>query len=82
MQIEVQCSKNYFKNILPQEAGAFGNKIEKEPQKSHPELKKHAYCIFTENICPTWSSMQVAVFCKNVLILYNNDSRFLTLKVA
>ena len=82
MQIEVQCSNNYFKNILPLEARSFGNKIEKEPQKPHPELKKHACCIFTENICPAWSSMQVVVFCKNVLILYNSDSSFLTLKVA
>ena len=29
----MQCSKNYFKISLPQEAGAFGNKVEKEPQK-------------------------------------------------
>ena len=32
MQIEVRCSKNYFKFFLPQEAGALGNNIEKEPQ--------------------------------------------------
>ena len=25
IQIEVQCSKNYFKIFLPQEAGAFGS---------------------------------------------------------
>ena len=29
----MQCSKNYFKISLPQEPGAFGNKVEKEPQK-------------------------------------------------
>ena len=34
--MEVKCSKNYFKIFLPQEAGAFGNNIEKEPQ-SHAE---------------------------------------------
>ena len=38
--MEVQCSKNYSKNSLPQEAGAFGNTIEKEPQKPRPKLKK------------------------------------------
>ena len=39
IQIEVQCSKNYFKLFLPQEAGAFGINIEKEPQKPRPKLK-------------------------------------------
>ena len=29
-----------FQNCLPQEAGAFGNNIEKEPQKPRPKLKK------------------------------------------
>ena len=37
MQIEVQCSKNYFKKILSQVAGASRNNIEKEPQKSKIE---------------------------------------------
>ena len=32
-------------------AGTFGNNIEKEPQKSHPKLKKYAHYIFIENIC-------------------------------
>ena len=32
IQIEVQCSKNYFKFLLPQEAGAFRNNVEKKPQ--------------------------------------------------
>ena len=36
MQVEVQCVKNCFKVSLSQEAGASGNNIEKEPQKSHP----------------------------------------------
>ena len=40
IQIEVQCSKSYFKIFLPQEGGAFGNNIEKEPQKSRQKLKK------------------------------------------
>ena len=40
IQIEVQCSKNYFKKFLTQEAGAFGNKIEEEPQKPYPKLKR------------------------------------------
>ena len=45
--MEVQYSKNYFKNFLPQEAGAFGNDTEKEPQKPCPKFKKCAYYIFT-----------------------------------
>ena len=67
IQIEVQCSKNYFKFFLPKEAGAFGNNIEKEPQKPRQKLKKYVYCILTENICSACSPMLVVVFCKNVL---------------
>ena len=40
MPIEVQCCKNYFQNVLLQEAGAFGSNIEKEPQKPCPKLTK------------------------------------------
>ena len=47
-----------FQFFLPQEAGAFGNNIEKEPQKPRPKLKKYAYYLFTENICSS------AVHCK------------------
>ena len=36
INIEVQCSKNYFKTVLQQEAGAFENNIGKETQKPHP----------------------------------------------
>ena len=57
VQIEVQCSKNYFKILLPQETGAFGNNIEKEPQKLLPNLKKYVYYIFTENVCSACSPM-------------------------
>ena len=39
MNIEVQCSKNKFKIFLQQEAGAFGNNKEEEPQKPRPKLK-------------------------------------------
>ena len=49
IQIEVQCSKNYFKIFLSQEAGAFGNDIEKEPQKSHPKLE-NMYIIYLQRI--------------------------------
>ena len=64
IQIEVQCSKNYQSIFLPQEAGAFGNNIEEEPQKLGPKLKKYVYYIFTENIFSTCNPMQVVVFCK------------------
>ena len=49
IQIEVQCSKNYFKIFLSQEAGAFGNDIEKEPQKSHTKLE-NMYIIYLQRI--------------------------------
>ena len=69
IQIEVQCSKSYFNIFLPQEHGAFGNNIEKEPQNPRPKLKKYVYYIFIDNICSASSPMQVVFFCKNVLIL-------------
>ena len=65
IQIEAQCSKNYFKFLLPQETGAFGNNIEKEPQKPRPKLNNYVHYIFTENICSVYSLMQAVVFfCK------------------
>ena len=62
--------------------GAFGNNIEKEPQKPRPKLKKYGYYIFTENICSACNPVQMVVFCKHVLILQNNYSNFLTVKVS
>ena len=64
IQKEVQCRENHFKKFLPQEAGAFGNNVEKEPQKPHPKSKKSVYYIFTENNCSARNPMQVVVFCK------------------
>ena len=58
-----------FQNFLPQEAGAFGNNIEKEPQKSRPKLKKYVYYISRENICSACNLMQLVAFCKHVLLL-------------
>ena len=69
MQIEVQCTKNYFKIFLSQEARAFENNKGKEPQKPRPKLKKYVYYIFKENICSACNPMRVVVFCENVLIL-------------
>ena len=59
VQIEVQCSKNYFRIFLPKEAGSFptlGNNIEKELQKPRQRLKKYVYYIFTDNICSACKS--------------------------
>ena len=42
----------------------------------------YIYYVFTENICSPYNLMQVLVLCKHVLILQNNDSNILTLKVA
>ena len=47
--IEVQCRKNYFKNLLEQEAGAFGNNMGKELQKPRPKLK-NMYIIYLMRI--------------------------------
>ena len=69
IQTEVEFSKNYFKIFLPQEAGAFGNNIEKQPQMRGPRLEKYLCYIFTGNICTAWNPMQVVDSCKNVLIL-------------
>ena len=63
IQIEVQSSKNYFNFFLPQEAGGFGNNIEKDPQKPPPKLKKYICYIVTENICSACSPLQKVVFC-------------------
>ena len=82
IKVELQCSENYFKFFLPKEAGAFGNNIQKIPQKPCPKLKKYAFCIFTENICSACNSMQMVFSCKNASILQNIDSNFLTLKLA
>ena len=72
--------ENLFQNFLPQEVGAFGNNIEKQPQKPRWKLIKYVY--YTGYICSACNPVQMVVFCKNVLILWNNDSNFLTLLVA
>ena len=72
----------FLKFFLPQEAGAFGNNIKKERQKPRPSLQKYVYKILTENICSACSPMQVAVYYKHVLILWNSDSDFLSFKVT
>ena len=51
-----------FQFFLPQQAGAFGNKIEKEPQEQCPKLEKYVHYIFTENICSACILMKVIVF--------------------
>ena len=55
--------------FLPEEAGAFGNNIEQEPQKPRPKFKKYVYYIFSENICSACNPMQMVVFRNYVLIL-------------
>ena len=64
LQIEVQCSKNYFKILLPQEGGTFGKNRKKNRKSHRPNLKKYLYYKFTENIFSAFNPMQVVVFCK------------------
>ena len=64
-QIEVQCSKNYFKLSLSQESGTFENNIEKKCKKPHPKLKrytKHLQRIFALLII----QCDLVVFCSDV----------------
>ena len=49
IEIEVQCSKIYFKTFLPQEAGASGNIIETKPKKPSSKLK-NMYIIYLQKI--------------------------------
>ena len=49
-------------NFLPQEAGAFVNNIEKEPQKPRPKLRKYVCSIFIENSCSACNPMQVVIY--------------------
>ena len=79
-QIEVQCSKDYFKIFLPEEGGAFGNKMQKKPQKPRPKLKKYMYYIFKENICSACNPTQVVAFCKGLLILKKRRLKFSHIK--
>ena len=58
-----------FQNFFTIRAGASGNNIEKEPLKPRPKLKKYVCYLFKEDIFSAYGPMQVAVFCKNVLIL-------------
>ena len=50
INIEVQCSKNCFKFLLKQVAGAFGNNIGKEPQKPRPK-QKNTYLYWEFFLC-------------------------------
>ena len=47
-----------------------------------PKIEKYVYYLFTNNICSARNRMRVVVFCEHVLILWNNQLYFLTLKVA
>ena len=69
IQIEVQCSKSYFKMFLSQENAASEKNIEKESQKPRPKLQKYVNEILNDHICSVCNVMQVIAFCKHILIL-------------
>ena len=71
---EVQCSKNWFKSFLQEEAGAFGNNIGKELQKSCPKLK-NIYIIHLRRIF-TYNPMQAVAFCKKYINYVQQQFRF------
>ena len=64
-------SKFYYKK-----AGAFGNNVEKEPQKPCPKLKKFVYYIFTENIYCVFKPMQVVVFLQKCIDFVEQRLKF------
>ena len=66
IQIEVQCSKNYFKFFfLLQEAGTFGNNIEKD-HKSHAKVEKiYMLNIYWEYLLCLQSNASILQTCIN-----------------
>ena len=62
--------------FLSQEAGVFGNNIEKKPQKPRPKLKKYVYYIFTEDIYSACSPMQVVVFLQKCINYVERQLKF------
>ena len=70
-----------FQNLFLTRSWSFWKKHRKETGKATPKIEKYVYFTFTENICSARNPMQMVVFCKHVLILYNNGSNFLNLKV-
>ena len=62
--------------FLTQEARAFGNNIEKEPQQPNPKLKKCVYYIFTENICSAFNPMQVVVILQTCINFVEQRLKF------
>ena len=69
-------------NFFTSKSWSFWKQHRKRTVKATSKIEEYVYYIFTENICSACYPMQVVVVCKHVLILYNNDSNFLTLKVA
>ena len=67
MQIEVQCSKNYFNFFYHKKLGLL-EITEKKQQKPLQKSKRCVFYIFTEDICSACNEMQVVLFCKNTLI--------------
>ena len=63
-QIEVQCSKNYFKIFLPLEARTFGNN-RKEPTQATPNIEKiYILYIYTEYLICLQSNASGSFFAK------------------
>ena len=69
-------------NLFTIRSWSFWKKHKTRTAKATPKIENYLYYVFTDNIYFVCNPMQVVVFCKHVLILQKNDSKFLTLKVA
>ena len=69
IQIEVKCTKNYFKVSLSQEAGAWKYHRKRAAKiTSKITWKNYKYQILTENIWSACNPMQAVFFCKGSII--------------
>ena len=76
IQIEAQCSKNYFKFFLTTRSYSFWKQQRKGTAKATSKYEKYVYYIFTENICSTCSPIQVSVFLQKCINFREKQLKF------
>ena len=72
IEIELQCSKNYFKICFITKSWSFWKQ-----HKRHAPNWKNIFNIYKEYLLCLQSNASGSFFSKHVLILYNNDSHLL-----